>query len=403
MIEKPALRTDIQLVMTLVEGRRMIVFQDPHDLGDQRIAVDAGALPLLQMLDGRHEIRDIQRELMNRSGGRLVSLSDIEGFLGSLDRAFLLNSETFRREMDSLFTAFSRQERRLCVHAGKSYDSDPEKLARFIEESESELPPPEWHPPEIHAVVAPHIDIRVARHTYVKAYRQLRGRQYDLAVILGINHNLQDGLFCVSPKNYMTPFGEIRTDRGFVEALGKSARAGTLATHDFGHKTEHSIEFQAIFLHHYLPGTPIVPILCGGIHEHLFARQSPLEDSRFLGFVETLRAEVKKRGKVLFVAGVDFSHVGLKFGDGVPAESILERAQANDRLILDSLLAGNGRAIYENAAGTQDQYKVCGLPALVLLAELMAGKKGILLDYETYRESATSSAVTYASAIFTDR
>ena len=183
---------------------------------------------------------------------------------------------------------------------------------------------------------------------------------------------------------------------------GKSLRPGTLATHDFGHKIEHSIEFQTIFLHHYLKGTPIVPILCGGIHEYLFARQNPLGDSRFLGFVENIRKEVKKRGKVLFVAGVDFSHVGLKFGDRVPAESILESAQANDRLILDSLLAGNGRAIYENAAGTQDRYKVCGLPALVLLAELMKGKKGILLDYDTYREAATSSAVTYASALFTD-
>lgn len=402
MIEKPALRTDIQMVMTLVEGRRMIVFQDPHDLGNQRIAVDAGAVPLLQMLDGRHEIRDIQRELTNRGGGRQIPLSDIEEFLGSLDRAFLLNSETFRREMDSLFTAFSRQERRLCVHAGKSYDSDPERLARFIEESASELPPPEFHLPEIHAVVAPHIDIRVARHTYVNAYRHLKGRKYDLAVILGINHNHQDGLFCVSPKNFMTPFGEIRTDRDFVEALGKSARPGTLTTHDFGHKIEHSIEFQTIFLHHYLKETPIVPILCGGIHEYLFARQNPLGDSRFLGFVEAIRAEVKKRGKVLFVAGVDFSHVGLKFGDGAPAESILERAQANDRLILDSLLAGNGRAIYENAAGTGDQYKVCGFPALVLLAELMTGRKGILLDYQAYREPATSSAVTYASALFTD-
>src|SRR5512136_1199787 len=137
MIEKPALRTDIQMVMTLVEGRRMIVFQDPYDLGAQRIAVDAGALPLLQMLDGRHEIRDIQRELTNRSGGRLVYLSDIEAFLGSLDQAFLLNSESFRREMDLLFTAFSRQEQRHCIHAGKSYDPDPERLARFIEESES--------------------------------------------------------------------------------------------------------------------------------------------------------------------------------------------------------------------------------------------------------------------------
>ena len=88
MIEKPALRTDIQLVMTLVEGRRMIVFQDPHDLGNQRIAVDAGAVPLLQMLDGRHEIRDIQRELMNHSGGRSVTLSDIEEFLGQPRQGF---------------------------------------------------------------------------------------------------------------------------------------------------------------------------------------------------------------------------------------------------------------------------------------------------------------------------
>jgi hypothetical protein len=33
----------------------------------------------------------------------------------------------------------------------------------------------------------------------------------------------------------------------------------------------------------------------------------------------------------------------------------------------------------------------------------MTGKKGILLDYQAYRESATSSAVTYASALFTDK
>ncbi len=402
MIEKPALRTDIQMVMTLVEGRRMIVFQDPYDLSDQRIAVAAGTLPLLQMLDGRHELRDIQRELTNLSGGQIVCLSDIESFLDSLDRAFILNSESFHREMDSLCTAFSRQESRQCVHAGKAYDLDPERLARFIEVSEGELPPSELRLPEVHAIVAPHIDIRVARHTYVNAYRHLRGRHYDLVVILGINHNLQDGLFCVSSKSYRTPFGEIRTDRDFVEALKGRALPGTFATNDFGHKIEHSVEFQTVFLHHYLKGAAIVPILCGGIHEYLLADQSPFEDDRFMGLVASIRELISERGKVLFVAGVDLSHVGLKFGDGIPADSILERAQANDRLILDALLAGDGRTIYGNAAGTKDQYKVCGFPAIVLLAELMSGKRGILLDYQTYREAATSSAVTYASAIFTD-
>ena len=89
-------------------------------------------------------------------------------------------------------------------------------------------------------------------------------------------------------------------------------------------RCEHSIEFQTVFLHHYLKGTPIVPILCGGIHEFLFAKQSPFEDGRFMGFVESIREQTTKRGKVLFVAGVDFSHVGLKFGDGMPADSILD-------------------------------------------------------------------------------
>ncbi|MBK7550449.1 MAG: AmmeMemoRadiSam system protein B [Syntrophaceae bacterium] len=401
-MENPALRTDIQMIMTRVEGRRVVVFQDPYELSRQQLAVDAGALPLLQMLDGRHGIRDIQRELIHRGGGRLVCLSDIESFLARLDEAFLLDSEAYRREMLSLCDAFSRDERRPCAHAGKSYDSDPERLARFIEESEAALPGAGPRPSEIHALVAPHIDLRVARRTYAGLYRHLRGRRYDLAVVLGINHHAQDGLFCISSKNYLTPFGETRTDRDFVRGLQDRVGPGTFSAGDFGHKIEHSIEFQTLFLRHYLGDTPIVPILCGGIHEFLLSQRSPFGDGRFSGFVEAVREEAARRRRVLFVAGVDLSHVGLKFGDGVPAESILPRAQSSDRRILDRLLAGDGPSIYAHAAETGDSYKVCGLPALLVIAELLKGKPGMLLDYQTYREPATSSAVTYAAAMFAD-
>ena len=357
-MENPALRTDIQMIMTRVEGRRVVVFQDPYELSRQQLAVDAGALPLLQMLDGRHGIRDIQRELTNRSGGRLVCLPDIESFLERLDGAFLLDSEAYRREMHSLCDAFSRDERRPCAHAGKSYDSNPERLARFIEESEAALPGAGPRPSEIHALVAPHIDLRVARRTYAGAYRHLRGRRYDLAVILGINHHAQDGLFCISSKNYLTPFGETRTDRDFVRGLQDRVGPGTFSAGDFGHKIEHSIEFQALFLRHYLGDTPIVPILCGGIHEFLLSQRSPFEDGRFSGFVEAVREEAARRQRVLFVAGVDLSHVGLKFGDGAPAESILPRAHASDRRILDCLLAGDGPSILRPRRQTGDLYKV---------------------------------------------
>ena len=67
MIDKPALRTDIQIVMTHVEGRRMIVFQDPYNLSDQQIAVGCQAwpsspasVPGRRLVDGRPDDRPVR-------------------------------------------------------------------------------------------------------------------------------------------------------------------------------------------------------------------------------------------------------------------------------------------------------------------------------------------------------
>ena len=109
----------------------------------------------------------------------------------------------------------------------------------------------------------------------------------------------------------------------------------------------------------------------------------------------------KRGGNILIVSGVDFSHVGPKFGHEVPAEFILPQAKSNDQKILSFLSDGKPEKIFENAMETRDRYNVCGLPSILIFSKLLKEGKGRLVSYDTYSEQATSSAVTYASMIFT--
>jgi AmmeMemoRadiSam system protein B len=403
MQKKPRLRSDLQLITTTVEGREVLAFIDPLQMTEKALTMARSMLPLLQLLDGSNDLRDLQLEIMRSRGGGLVSLSEIEAFITRLDEFFLLESDTFRERMRSLYEEFERGEDRFPYHAGNSYDADPTQLGRFIED---ELPRkgPDFTCRSIAGMLAPHIDIKVAKASYVDLYRHLKGRKYDIAVILGVNHQWQDGLYSITEKNYVTPFGTLRAARDVIFDLKERVPAGTLTTNDFGHKMEHSIEFQTLFLSYFLEDpVPIVPILCGSIHEFIMAGRNIFEDERFQGMVGALEDIVEKRGgSVLIVSGVDFSHVGLKFDDGIPANELLPDARDNDEKILSALCAGEPEKIFENALETKNRFNVCGLPAMLVFSTLLKGSQAEILSHETYDEEATRSAVTYASMIFTD-
>lgn len=403
-MDKPALRNDIQITAAMVSGRRMLLFRDPLQLSSEGIALDPHLLPMLRILDGRHDLADIQLELTRCRGGVLFPLSDVESILEILDRSCLLDSRYFRDRLALVHSEFLSQQVRPAAFAGKSYPASGNDLKLFIEDGEKEIQAPAPEPGgAVTGIVAPHIDIQVAKKTYVHAYRHARERHYKTVVILGINHQMQDGLYSVSNKDYETPLGPMRTDKPFVRDLRRMLPDGTLASNDFGHKIEHSIEFQTVFLKHYLPGDcTIVPILCGSFHEIIFSGRDLLTEERFTAMIEALGTLLNKReAPVLLVAGVDFSHIGLKFGDPQPGESLLPQSLANDRKILACLEQADTAGILANALETQDRYKVCGLPALLTFSKLMEGTRGKVLGHEAYREPATGSAVTYASLLFT--
>lgn len=403
-MNKPSLRRDIQPVGTVIQGRQMIAFHDPYQLSENSIAIDIRSLPLLQLLDGSHDLRDIQFKLMKYQGGRMVYLSEIESFIELLDRAYLLQNESFEKKLNDLKREFYAQRTRQPSHAGKSYPADPQLLSQSIQDAEKNFEDISSVdvPSDIAGIVAPHIDIKTAHRVYINTYRHLRGKRYDRVIILGINHYPQEGFYSVTEKNYLTPFGEIKTDVSFISELRQRLPEGTLTPDDFGHKIEHSIEFQTIFLQYYLGDTfTIVPILCGSIHEYIHQKKDIFSDSHFCSMVSALRDLMgEERSRTLLVAGVDLSHIGRKFGDQQPADFLLPHARVNDRRILTSLEHGEPEEVYRNALETQDRYRICGLHAILVLGTILKGSRGTLLHWETYDEQITGSAVTYASLLF---
>src|SRR5512136_952735 len=115
-MNKPVLRRDIQPITAIVKGRQMIAFHDPYRLTEHSIALDVNTLPILQLLDGRHDLRDIQTVLMKRQGGGIVYISEIESFIEMLDKACLLDSELYSDKMNRLRSEFTAQTKRFPVH-----------------------------------------------------------------------------------------------------------------------------------------------------------------------------------------------------------------------------------------------------------------------------------------------
>lgn len=379
---------------------------DPLRLVRSSFAVDMALLPLLKALNGENDLRDIQMVMMRQHGGRLISLSEVEAFIEQLDNIFLLDSDLFHEKVESVYGEFSRLDNRPPSHAGTAYEADPLKLSYFIDDIENNLPPDDsdYTHQIITGIVAPHIDIMVGGTTYIDLYRHIKGKHYKLVIILGVDHQWNDGLYSVSEKNFVTPFGTIKTDRDFISQLKQKVPKGTLASNDFGHRIEHSIEFQTIFLHYYLDEPfRVVPILCGSIHEFIYQGINIFADERFTGMTDAL-SDLLQRGEnnALIVSGVDFSHIGLKFGHQTTAETLLPQARSNDRTIISHLIQGQPDKIFENAVETRDRFNVCGLPSIMTFSSLLQGSTGKLLAHETYNEPSTQSAVTYASMIFTN-
>ena len=206
-------------------------------------------------------------------------------------------------------------------------------------------------------------------------------------------------MFGLTDKDFVTPLGRVATDRAAVDRL-RRAGGGCLAPSDIAHRREHSLEFELIFLQRVLgPAFSLVPVLCGSVSQELARVSRASEIPGVGGVLAAMRSLWEEdRSGTLFVAGVDLSHIGPKFGHRERAVSLLLDARAHDQELLRAFTAGDASAFWAESRRVSDRYNVCGLSALACLLEVFPGATGSLLDYDFWIEEETQSAVSFAAA-----
>src|SRR5947207_842393 len=112
------------------------------------------------------------------------------------------------------------------------------------------------------ALIAPHAGLTYSGPVAAHAYRLLRGRRFDVAVLVGPSHFVGfSGVALPRSTGFGTPFGVAEVAADVADALMRATPV--VREHDAAHAREHSLEMQLPFLQHLAPATPIVPLVMG--------------------------------------------------------------------------------------------------------------------------------------------
>lgn len=398
----PRVREDLEVIPTSYQGKKALMVRDFLGIVREPVILQGEVLNVVGLIDGRRTVRDIQVELVRLKRGVLVDADSIGRLIRALDEANLLQSDRYHTEREKVLRDYLGQEVRASSHGGGSYPGQPKELQCLLDDIIGQGGPEEKGQSEgkPFCLVAPHIDLGTGRKVYGAAYRSIRRLRPRRVLLLGTGHNLTDASFSLTEKDYETPLGRTRTDREAVRAL-KGAGGKAVSAYDIHHRSEHSLEFQVVFLQHLFGVSfVIVPILCGSFSGDLesVGRPSEIEGvGRFLEALGTLGRE--DLDGTLVVAGVDFSHIGPKFGHRENASALMLEAKAHDQALIAALTAGDAAAFWAESRKVGDRYNVCGFSTLAVLLDAFPGMSGRLLDYEFWREEATHSAVSYAAIV----
>jgi len=392
------------------DGQRFIALRDPAGYTDSILMLPGPLVDIVALFDGEHSIVDIQAEIARRYNGEIVPRGDIEKIIDMLDEHGFLDGERFAARQASIDGAFLAASTRPASHAGGAYPGEATALRTTMDGffTHAEGPGPiAWsarpRTPDVAGIIAPHIDFHRGGPAYAWAYREVAERcAADVFVVVGTCHAGMRHPFALTRKDYDTPLGPARVNVDFVEALARRAKQDCFGS-ELAHRNEHSIEFQAVFLQ-YLYGArqdvTVVPILASFAHEAMMRRRRPTDDARVGRFLDALRETIAHTGgRVALVAGADLAHMGTRFGDPNPI-SAAERQQIEreDRLMLETVEAGDANAFFDCVAADEDRRRICGLSPIYAVLHALGGRRGALKRYGMWPEP--EGIVSYASVVF---
>jgi AmmeMemoRadiSam system protein B len=388
-------------------GRQFFHLRDPEGVSPS-VTLQGPAMFIVIGLDGRNEITDLQAEFARRFGGVFVSSEDIQNIISELDRHGLLLTERYRQRRREMEQQFRTAPTRPSALAGGAYPAEPEALGRALDGyfSHADGPGPidgASGGGPLAGAIAPHIDFARGGVCYAHAYKPIaeRARHAETFVILGVAHAAPPAPFTVLDKPFETPLGTAPVDAAVVEALRARAPAWAFE-HVMCHRTEHSIEFQVVFLQYVRRELPfkIVPILCGSF-ETACEGAGPATASSISAFLEALREALAPLGpKAFILGGADLAHIGPRFGDPEPLTSEhIARMEREDAASLEAIRRGDAEEFWTSVMSDGNRRKVCGLGSIYATLRLLSPRRGEVLRYGHAPDPA-GGEVSFVSAVF---
>ncbi len=229
------------------------------------------------------------------------------------------------------------------------------------------------------ALIAPHAGLMYSGPVAAHAFRLLRDRAFDVAVLVGPSHFVGfDGVAAYPSGGFATPFGVTPIDAECLRAI--SAATPLVHDHPAPHAREHSLEMQLPFLAHLAPGVPIVPLLMG----YQTARTAEALGD---GLAQALRGR-----KALLIASTDLSHY-----HGAST------AAALDQVVIDCVRRFDADGL-QSSLDARPEHACGGGPTVAVMraARLAGARDAVILSYADSGDVSgdKSSVVGYLAAAF---
>ena len=398
----PKLRKDIDLQIIGDGEDRNILLYDKRGFAKEPLMITYDFLMFLTILEEGITEKELQEILFQATGE-----SDISMILESikvLDDDLLLESENYFQKLKEDQLEYANLPTRPLITIGKSFPEESDEFAKFMDNLFNSKRIDNQRK-NADAIIVPHIDLSLndySHYVYAAGYDAIAEKDFDTIVIFGTSHYAFSDYFMLTKKPYNTPNGIIENDNVVIDYLEKNY-GDTFTFDDQAHRFEHSIEYQAVLSKYFFKNRnfKIIPILVGTFHQFVSDGNQPNTDERINKFLAGLKEALGKANRhPILLASVDFSHIGMKFGDEFDAKDLLDECKKEDFKLIQTIENTNKEEFFDNIIATEDSWKVCGVSPIYAFLLAIGSAKGYFLDYSQWYEESTKSAVSFASLAF---
>jgi len=275
--------------------------------------------------------------------------------------------------------ALAAQIRKPAV-AGFFYPGAKRELASLVDRTLDEAPWKLSADEETVALICPHAGYLYSGRVAAYAFRQIRGGDYEVVVLIGPSHTMGfEGVSLYDGDYYETPLGKVRLEKNLAEALTRQSKAFRFLPQ--AHQKEHSLEVQLPFLQRSLADFSLLPLVMGSQ-----SLSTCKELARAL--VRILRGK-----KALLIASSDLSHYH-------PSRV----ARKLDEAAMEAIQAMDGEALLQGVESFSCELCGAGPVATILLAAKQLGSDRVaILKYADSSEASgdSSAVVGYLAAAIT--